>query len=66
MMNNEFRQYGYRLFNRLKIVKEMFVQRKDYKFFACPYCRAMLRVPRGRGKIKIVCKKCGSSFIGKS
>lgn len=65
-MGNSRQTMGYRLFKKLKGYKEMFVQRKDYKFFTCPYCRAMLRVPRGRGKIKIVCKKCGSSFIGKS
>ena len=46
--------------------KERWVQRKDYRFFNCPKCRAMLRVPRGRGKIKIMCRKCGNSFIRKT
>ena len=45
---------------------ERWVQRKDYKFFTCPSCKTTLRVPRGHGKIKIVCRKCGSSFTGKS
>ena len=45
---------------------ERWVQRKDYKFFTCPSCKTTLRVPRGQGKIKIVCRKCGNSFIGKS
>ena len=49
-----------------RIRKEQWVQRKDYKFFVCPACKATLRVPKGRGKIKIVCRKCGNSFIGKS
>ena len=55
-----------KLFVYLKNIKERWVQRKDYKFFTCPSCKATLRVPRGRGKIKIVCRKCGNSFIGKS
>lgn len=55
-----------KVFVYLKNIKERFVQRKEYKFFTCPSCKAMLRVPRGRGKIKIVCRKCGNSFIGKS
>ena len=38
-------------------------QRRDYKFFRCPQCRTLLRVPRGKGKIRIVCRKCGNSFI---
>lgn len=37
-------------------------QSRDYKFFRCPSCRAMLRVPRGKGKIRITCRKCGSAF----
>ena len=32
----------------------------------CPACKAVMRVPRGRGKIRIVCHKCGSTFMGKS
>ena len=50
----------------LKIRREKWVQRKDYKFFTCPSCKTTLRVPRGNGKIKIVCRKCGNSFTGKS
>ena len=51
---------------RLCLTKEKWIQRKDYKFFTCPACRATLRVPKGRGTVKIVCRKCGSSFIGKT
>ena len=42
---------------------ERWRQRRDYKFFRCPMCRTLLRVPKGKGKIKIVCRKCGNSFI---
>ncbi len=41
-------------------------QSREYKFFRCPSCKTMLRVPRGKGKIKVVCRKCGNSFIKKS
>ena len=49
----------------LKLRREKWVQSKDHKFFTCPSCNTMLRVPRGHGKIKIVCRKCGNSFTGK-
>ena len=49
-----------------RLLKERWLQRKDYRFFNCPSCRTTLRVPRGRGKIKIVCRKCGTSFVRKS
>jgi len=37
-------------------------QSKDYAFFRCPSCKAMLRVPRGKGKIRVTCRKCGNNF----
>lgn len=64
--NGKFIRMKYKVFGYLKAIKERWVQRKDYKFFTCPSCRAVLRVPRGHGKIKIVCRKCGNTFIGKS
>ena len=51
---------------KLRILRERWNQRKDYKFFTCPACKAVMRVPRGRGKIRIVCHKCGNTFLGKS
>ena len=64
--NTRYQRVRYKVFGELKGFKERFVQRKDYKFFRCPSCKAWLRVPRGKGKIKIVCRKCGNSFMGKS
>ena len=43
-----------------------FRQRKDYRFFRCPSCRAVLRVPRGKGKLNITCRQCGERFIRKT
>lgn len=55
-----------KVLSAVRVRKEQWVQRKDFKFFVCPACKATLRVPKGRGKIKIVCRKCGNSFMGKS
>ena len=52
--------------SEIRVRKEQWAQRKDYKFYVCPSCKTRLRVPKGRGKIKIVCRKCGNSFMGKS
>lgn len=46
--------------------KERWKQRKSYKFFTCPACHTTLRVPKGKGKVNIVCRKCGNSFQGKT
>ncbi len=35
----------------------------SYKIFRCPDCKQKLRVPRGKGKINIICKNCGTEFV---
>ena len=64
--NNRYLRAKYKLQSRLRLLGERWKQRRDYKFFVCPSCRATLRVPKGRGKIKIDCRNCGTSFTGKS
>lgn len=64
--NGKFVRARYKLAAASKLRRERWVQRKDYKFFTCPSCKTTLRVPRGHGKIKIVCRKCGNSFTGRS
>lgn len=64
--NGKFMRLKYKVQADTRLYKERWVQRRDYKFFTCPSCKTNLRVPRGHGKIKVVCRKCGNSFIGKS
>jgi len=64
--NGKYLRIKYNAEAAMRVRKERWVQRKEYKFFTCPSCKAALRVPRGRGKLKIVCRKCGTSFFGKS
>ena len=47
-------------------LKDRWTMRRDYKFFRCPSCHTLLRVPRGKGKIQLTCRKCGSRFERKS
>ncbi len=37
-----------------------------HRFFKCPKCHQTVRVPKGKGKIKIKCPKCGETFIKKT
>ena len=64
--NGRYLRAKYKVVSRFRLLGERWKQRRDYKFFVCPACHATLRVPKGRGKIKIVCRKCGNSFTGKS
>lgn len=64
--NEKYLRIRNKAVNFLRIRKERWIQRKDYKFFSCPSCKTTLRVPRGHGNINVVCRKCGTSFRGKS
>lgn len=64
--NGKYMRLKYKLDAWCRLRRERWVQRKEYKFFTCPSCRTNLRVPRHRGKVKIVCRKCGTSFFGKT
>lgn len=64
--NERFLREREKLSARWRVTCERWKQRKDYKFFTCPSCKAVMRVPRRRGRIRIVCHKCGNTFMGKS
>lgn len=46
-------------FRRLK-------NRKEYKYFKCPQCKALIRVKRGTGERLVTCPRCGYQFQKKS
>lgn len=48
-----------RLYNRQKTKRR---QKNLYSFFKCPECGTVLRVPKGKGHIRITCKSCSHVF----
>lgn len=46
--------------------KNKYENRKVYKYIKCPSCKLEMKVPKGKGKIKVTCKSCGNKFIIKS
>ena len=64
--NGKYIRARYKVSAALRVRHERWVQRKDYKCFTCPNCKTALRVPRGHGTVNIVCRKCGTSFTGKT
>ena len=47
-------------------LKARWQDRKTHRYFRCPQCKATVRVPRGKGKIRITCPKCKHQFVKKS
>ena len=52
--NRKFLQF----FDRLKD--------REHRYYDCPKCRQVVRVPRGKGKIAITCPKCRERFEKKT
>lgn len=64
--NEKYMRFISRIKSKFIIFKTRFAQRRQYRFFTCASCRAVLRVPKGKGRVKITCKKCGNVFWGKT
>ena len=39
---------------------------RQYKYLICPQCAQRLRVPRGKGRIRVTCTNCGNVFETRS
>jgi ribosomal protein S27E len=50
----------------LNLQKNRWTDRKTHKYFKCKQCGKILRVPKGKGKIKIHCRQCGTTFQKKT
>lgn len=48
------------------VIKLRFRQRKTHRYYRCPKCKAVLRVPRGKGKITVICRQCANRFDKKT
>lgn len=46
--------------------RRKFAERKTHRYFKCSQCKKTLRVPKGKGKIKIRCPKCGAEIVRKT
>ena len=41
-------------------------QRKTHRIYTCPQCRQKIRIPKGHGKVQIICPQCKTAFIKRS
>ncbi len=50
---------------RYLTLRDRFRDRQN-RYFSCPKCRQVVRIPRGKGKVAITCPKCRERFIKKT
>ena len=48
--------------SQIKKARLKFNGRKIYRYFKCPGCGQEVRVPKGKGRIRITCPKCHIRF----
>jgi hypothetical protein len=51
---------------RREVRRKAWQERKTHRYYRCKQCRTVLRVPRGKGKIKISCPKCHCEITKKT
>ena len=63
LSKNTYRRYqeNRRFLQLLDRIKD----RKN-RYFHCPKCTQMVRVPKGKGKISITCPRCKEKFVRKT
>lgn len=64
--NNAYPTIRYNMTRKLSGLKQRMQQKRYYRFYKCPKCGITTRVPKGKGKIRITCPKCGEIFQRKS
>lgn len=55
-----------KLLKRIRLYKNMWLNRKTVKYVKCKGCKTYIRLPRGKGKIQFTCPNCNSKFITKT
>jgi len=64
--NQRYMSWEWKQRSRFSRWKNRVKDRRANHIYKCPNCKQKIRVPRGRGKIAIRCRKCGTEFIKKS
>lgn len=64
--NQKYLNMVWKVKARFGKMKNRAAQSKDFHIYTCPSCGQKIRIPRGKGKIRITCPKCKHEFEKKS
>jgi predicted SprT family Zn-dependent metalloprotease len=64
--NQKYLSSVWKVKSRAALLKKRVVESRDYHIYRCPSCGQKIRIPRGKGHIRITCPKCRNEFEKKS
>ncbi len=51
---------------KYRLYKRMWAERNTHRYFKCKHCKAVIRIPKGRGEVDVGCPRCGTRTKRKS
>ncbi len=64
--NNQFLKLWNPVKSWFSLQRRKWKDRKTHRYYKCPKCSRILRVPKGKGKICITCPGCRTEIIRKT
>jgi len=64
--NDKFIKFYWPVRMKIKNLIQKIKDKRKYRYYKCPTCKTKLRVPKGKGKIRITCPKCWEWLISES
>ena len=64
--NDKFIRYWWPIKSKIKRLIQKIKDLRKYKYLKCPTCNITLRVPKGKGKIRITCPRCWEWLISET
>ena len=64
--NDKFIRYWWPVKMKFKRIIQKIKDKRKYKYYRCPTCKTKMRVPKGKGKIRITCPRCWEWLISET
>ena len=64
--NDKFIRYWWPVRTKIKNIIQKIKDKRKYVYYRCPTCKTKLRVPKGKGKLRITCPKCWEWLISET
>ena len=64
--NDKFIRYWWPIRTKVKNIIKKIKDKRKYVYYKCPTCKTKLRVPKGKGKLRITCPRCWEWLISET